>query len=392
MDRRTFLTSSAALCAASVDTASAARKTAAETTQIPMRVENNQILAYFGFPAAGGKNRKLLTQIDTGGGVLLVARKAVEELGLKIERRQAPHGFAFVALDRIFVGSKEVHIPTAGTTEHETLVFHPGAAAPAFFAASVLRDRAVTFDYPGGTFALDGPSLGGVQLRVGIANRTAFPRVELNVDGETMGFLLDTGASFTMLSQSVIRKLRTKNPSWSYAHGAYGPANMLGRLERNADMLRIPRVRWGSIALDYLDVVSRPHGTFETYMSSMMSAPVVGALGGNALRNFALRLDYPNASLEARFEARPWPSELAIVPLILEPRVDGSFTIAGGSDARDLVGGRLLTVDGRKVDDLSLYAVQQLLRGAPGTFRTLKIDTTGLAPREVRLRTARVLS
>jgi len=38
-------------------------------------------------------------------------------------------------------------------------------------------------------------------------------------------------------------------------------------------------------------------GTFERYMSSMMTAPIVGSLAGNVLRGFRVELDYPGKRL-----------------------------------------------------------------------------------------------
>jgi hypothetical protein len=44
-------------------------------------------------------------------------------------------------------------------------------------------------------------------------------------------------------------------------------------------------------------VTSQREGTFERYMSSMMTAPIVGSLAGNVLERFRVELDYANEKL-----------------------------------------------------------------------------------------------
>jgi hypothetical protein len=49
--------------------------------------------------------------------------------------------------------------------------------------------------------------------------------------------------------------------------------------------------------LNLLSCFTQRQGTFETYMSRMMTAPIVGSLAGNVLKRFRVDLDYPNAKL-----------------------------------------------------------------------------------------------
>lgn len=54
---------------------------------------------------------------------------------------------------------------------------------------------------------------------------------------------------------------------------------------------------WGGQPLVDFGVVSRQAGVFEKWMSSMMTAPIVGSLAGNVLKRFRVDLDYPNQKL-----------------------------------------------------------------------------------------------
>lgn len=62
----------------------------------------------------------------------------------------------------------------------------------------------------------------------------------------------------------------------------------------------VPSARWGGHPLADLGVVSQREGTFERYMSPMMTAPIVGSLAGNVLKRFRVELDYANETLYLR--------------------------------------------------------------------------------------------
>jgi hypothetical protein len=387
MDRATFLAGVAALFAPETG-----RFSPASSVTVPMLVQNNRIYVDADFSGSADRISTLSTQIDTGGGALIIARRAADDLGLKLRGKPNRDGLVEIAAPGVNIGPDRIATTFAATTLAQANVIEPGASSPAFLPGALLRDHVVTFDYTSGTFALEAAPLRATQIPVRISGKSGFPRVELVIDDEPLGFLLDTGASFTMLSQSVVDQLRRKHSSWPWVRGAYGSANMTGGFgERNATMLRIPQVRFGPMLLESIDVVSRPAGTFERYMSSLMSAPIVGALGGNVLRNFAFRLDYPQQRLEARYTHRPWPDELTIAPIVLQPQRDGSYLIAGTREGEDLSGARLVAVDGHEIDGQSLYAVQQLLRGVRGSMRTIAIIDAEQRSRKVAVAVAGVL-
>ena len=387
MRRAAFLAGSAAAAAAGLP-----RLVRAAGTRLPMQVENNRIYATFGFAGANGRVVDLRADIDTGGGAIVLARSAVERLGLTPhDEPHLPRGMQVCDLHEIRAGALRIPVTFAATTTGPSEVFHPGASSPAFVPGAVLRDRVLTFDYTDGALGFDEvPLESAAALAVQVATRSSFPRIELEIDGERMGFLLDTGASFTMLSQAVIDRLHAKHPDWTYVAGAYGPANMIGKGDLAAHMLRVPSARWGTFEIAPLTVVSRAAGVFEKYMSAAMSAPIVGSLAGNVLRNFALRLDYRASALQARYAPRPWEQEFTMVPLIVQARPDGTYAIAGGTASSGIAGAQLQAVDGASVAGLSLYGVQNLLRGAAGSAHVVRVGDESAA-RDVRLTVEQIL-
>lgn len=358
----------------------------ATRASVPLAVRNNRIYASFGVPAQSGAREPVVFAIDTGGGGLILGRRTADRLGLKTRPAGSnlPPSFVPIALDAVYVAETRIPVDVAVMTAADTDRYAAGAASAGFIPGAYLGHHVVTYDYLDGVLSLDGPPLkGAVALPVRLHPESGFPRVELTIDGETFGFLFDTGASFTMLSRAVVDRMRAKHPDWPYRDGAFGPANMMGGPETGGAMMRLRDVGWGAIALGDVDVVTRPPGTFEGYMSSRTAGPIVGALGGNVLRNVAARLDYPHSTLTVRYERRPRPDEFTVVPLIIEPHADGTFTISGGAAADGLRGKQLISVDGHPVAGLSLDDVQQLLRGPVGTMRSIETSGERTVDREI---------
>jgi hypothetical protein len=74
-----------------------------------------------------------------------------------------------------------------------------------------------------------------------------------------------------------------------------GEAKTLGG--QTLETMFLPQVTWGKHQLAKVGVTSQREGTFERYMSSLMTSPIVGSLAENVLSHFRLELDYPNEKL-----------------------------------------------------------------------------------------------
>jgi hypothetical protein len=107
--------------------------------------------------------------------------------------------------------------------------------------------------------------------------------------------MIDTGASFTMVSEGLLKAWGQAHPDWTRYPGAYGEAKTLGG--RTLETMTVPGGVWGTNKLAEFGVTSQPEGNFERNISRWMAAPIVGSLAGNVLKRFRLELDYPNAKL-----------------------------------------------------------------------------------------------
>jgi len=263
----------------------------------------------------------------------------------------------------------------------------PGVEAEGLFPAHLLRRYHVIFDYPGGKFTLAKPGAlkpRGVRIATLVEQRSGFPRLEVQIAGQSFGFLLDTGASFTMISREQIETWIKAHPEWPNAVGAAGAANMgLGKMEADGLMLGLPQVELGPFQLKAGAAISRPKGTFEKYMSGMMTQPIIGAIGGNVLRAFRIEIDYANNA--TYFERTGSPdTDLVMIGITVQPWADGSYTVSGvvRQNERALVegvlaGDKLVKIDHLDVSGSSLAGVIGALRGNIGTKRTLILERGG---------------
>ncbi|MEM1082225.1 MAG: hypothetical protein AAGH65_11650, partial [Pseudomonadota bacterium] len=165
----------------------------------------------------------------------------------------------------------------------------------------VLAQHHVVMDYVAATITLAPP---GSRTPVGqafpmpVSDPMRFPRTEITIAGETVGMLLDTGPAATILSQKVMKRWHEQHPDWAHYDGAHGLAEALQRAGGQVlETLVAEDAQWAGVGLDELTLAAQRTGVFERYMSRMMTAPVVGALGSNAFRSLRLELDYANETL-----------------------------------------------------------------------------------------------
>jgi predicted aspartyl protease len=272
---------------------------------VPLLVEKNRPYVDLTFRRPDGSKRSARFLVDSGGGGFLLTETLARDLGLKWGATMREDGSEFaqvtetlkaylgdfaIELDpqrvMVVIGAETI-LPKAVTTPHDGML--PG---------HVLAKYHVVFDYPKAKFTIARAGVlkpKGTALPMPVHPGSGFPRTEIEVDGKTYGLLLDTGASFTMVSEVLLKFLGEAHPDWPRHPGAYGEAATLGGM--TLETMFIPSGRWGAQQLTEFGVVSQRKGTFESYMSKMMTAPIVGSLAGNVLKRFRVDLDYPNAKL-----------------------------------------------------------------------------------------------
>ena len=272
---------------------------------VPLILEGNRPYIELNFYRADGSKRTARFLVDSGGGGFLLSEPLARDLGLTWGPINQEGGQKFASAQTVPVVSVgefvlQLNPQRVAVTIGRDSLTPKGAPghADGLFPGHVLAQYHVVFDYPKGTFTLARPGVltpKGEALPMPVAKRSGFPRTEIEVDGKTYGFLIDTGASFTMVSAALLKSWGNDHPDWERHPGAFGEAATLGG--QTLETMFVPGGRWGPHKLDRFGVTSQIEGTFEKWMSGMMAAPIVGSLAGNVLKRFRVELDYPNNTL-----------------------------------------------------------------------------------------------
>ncbi|HLK61719.1 MAG TPA: hypothetical protein VKU00_34555 [Chthonomonadaceae bacterium] len=272
---------------------------------VPLRVEGNRPYVDVTFRRPNGSSRSARFLVDTGGGGFLLTERLARDIGMKWGAVQREDGEEFAVVDSpplAFVGG----LPLSLNPKRVLVVLHTESIVPkgapghaeGLFPGHVLARYHVVFDYPKKQFTLALPGVlkpKGDPLPMPVSKSSGFPRTEIEVDGVKHGFLIDTGASFTMVSEVSLKSWGNSHPDWERHDGAVGEAKTLGG--QTLETMFLPQVIWGTRQLAKVGVASQREGTFERYMSAMMTSPIVGSLAGNVLKHFRVELDYPEEKL-----------------------------------------------------------------------------------------------
>jgi hypothetical protein len=187
--------------------------------------------------------------------------------------------------------------------------------------------RSWTLDYPRERFVLHEPGetpdmelshtldLGFLVDEEG-RRLTHFASMEATIDGESLPFLLDTGATVVLtdsaaealgsgepqqratsfITESVFSRWRRAHPDWRVIEDA--DLNVTG-----SPMIEVPEVEVAGHKVGPVWFTRRPDTNFHDYMSRMMDRKVEGALGASLFRYFEMTVDFPSARVWLRREA-----------------------------------------------------------------------------------------
>lgn len=382
----------AALCMGCLSSSQATQKPSSqkELATVPLYVEFNRPFVDLEFTRPDGGIRKARFWVDTGGGGFILTEPLAKELNLKLGEVFSEEGEKMARIDspQTSLGGMALDLKDARAfVMIGAKNIMPGVNAEGLFPGHILRRYHVIFDYPGRKFTLAKPGVlkpRGVQLSSPIG-RTGFPRIEATIGGETFGFLLDTGASFTMISQELLNKWANQHTDWQRVTGAVGAANMgLGNMEARGLQLRIPDFQLATFKLEGIGAISRPKGTFENYMTQMMTSPIVGAIGGNVLNAFRIEIDYASGVTYLEKKASPNKYDADMVGLTIRAQPDGSYLVVAVSSRNpkaviDAVQpkDKLIKVDRLEVTGAPLAKVIDSLRGKLEEKRTLVLERDG---------------
>jgi hypothetical protein len=291
--------------ACSATLAIGARQTSTDQITVPLVVVNNRPFVDVSIARADGTTRTARFLVDSGGGAVILAEPLARDAGVAWGTPSREEGSLLASATstvRASLGSFPLALEQnriyVEIGQPSVLPAAAGASAEGMLPGHILAKYHVVFDYPQGTFTIARPGVlkpRGTPMPMPVAAKQGFPRTEVVVDGKTYGFLIDTGASFTMVSDALLNTWGSAHPDWERHQGAFGEAATLGGT--TLETMFVPAMTWNGERVEHWGVTSQRTGTFETMMSRMMTAPIVGSLAGNVLRHYRVELDYPNQRL-----------------------------------------------------------------------------------------------
>lgn len=298
---------------------------------IPLRVEHDLPYIYLSVRGPAGALRRVPLLFDTGGGALLLSEALALDLDIRPTGESAVEewGMSFEPIPPPPVDAAGVALDLEGPA---FVVRGSGAAGSGpgeVVAGRTLSRYRIALDFPRREFALSVPGSGaprGASVPTPVHPGTRFPRVEIEVAGERYGMLLDTGAGCTMVSPGLFDRWAREFPEWPRATGALGTANKGRRdLDLGGRMVRIPRLAIGPFELAGVCAVARrAGGRFEGASPEMVTGPIVGALGCNALKLFRAEVDYASGTTYLEQRVQPDPGDMDLVGLSVYRRGDGT--------------------------------------------------------------------
>ena len=187
-----------------------------------------------------------------------------------------------------------------------------------FFGATFFDGKVWKFNYPNGQLSrctglqTAGYSVVPMYFKTTNGKRdTSQPRVEMEVNGEKIPVLFDTGATsfysdeavmlirpkraFTASSfirSSVAAKWRKAYPSWRTVKAG----DKFGKM----DLIEVPEIKFAGYSVGPLWLALRKDEIYDKYSEEIMDSRIDGAIGGNLFSSLEMIADYPGAKLYVR--------------------------------------------------------------------------------------------
>ncbi len=375
------------------------QKTSTYSVTIPVTFDHNRMLVEAEIKRLDGTWRKARLWIDTGNPDCFISESLANDLGIDLAAKVTNEDGQIPPLDMeppsVRIGGMDIDF--SGVNSH--VIFQPEwlfntMHNDANLPSTVLKKYHVIFNYPQQKLTIAKPGVlrsQGLRAPASIHPETGIVQIDAVIDGDSLSFALDNGASYSFVSAELLSQLKEKHPTWPRHEGAVGCANIWGWWpeEEKWPVMRIPAIEWGSTPLKKVGLVGVPNflpGGMDlgAWYSQKAARPVDGILGPNAYKDFRVEIDYANGAVYFEKGNDSDLHDMDLVGLTLRPEANGSYQVIGVAqiDGRPTVqhikpGDILLQIDDFEVTGATMGTVVDALRGKPGDVRILIIQRDG---------------
>ena len=351
-------------------------------------LDHNRVFVELTFVLPDGAQRKTLAFVDSGDPGFTFTTALAEELG--VSKASDLH---------VLFGGRPLNVSAVrnfGAFDYfyPGMYLFPGLHVEANLPATVLEQYDVVLDYGKRTLTLAAPGSlkhEGVRVPCSVNRTTAVASVQGQIAGASYAFAIDNGSAYTWVDRGVTESWTGAHSQWLRGIGAVGDSNMNGSYAELTGMIvRIPDIDLHGLSLRQVGALGVGPGfdktvpNFFVWYSGRTPGPVIGFLGGNALRSYRLEIDYADSATYWKRERAPDPHDLDQVGIMIRPTPDGQYFIMGvtaqnGKETVDGIeaGDQLISVDGIAVTEATMGRVLAALHGKPGVARVLVIERSG---------------
>lgn len=376
--------------------ASCQKKTIKSVT-VPITLDHNRMLVEAEIQRSDSTWCKALLWIDTGNPDFFISEAFARELGIDLaaakekQTSQVARSLEVPPPAGVRIGG----MPLNFTNAKSIVMFEPKwlfstMHIDANLPSTVLMHYQVIFDYPKLKLTLAAPGSlhpRGERTNASIHPRTGIIQIDAIIDGDSLNFALDNGASYSFTSDSLLKQIIQRHPDWPQHTGAIGCANIWGWWPQEPLWLvmRLPEMQWGTVHLGDVGMVGLPESfPLATWYSRKTARTVDGILGPNAFKAFRIEIDYTNNAVYFEKGGAFETFDMDIVGLTLQPVENGSYQIIGVAqkDGNPLIegiepGDVLLQIGTLNVTGATMGTVMDALRGKPGDNKSLLIERNG---------------
>ncbi len=364
-----------------------------KSVTVPVTLDHNRIIIDVYLPLADGTQKRVRAWVDTGNvdlwmdervakflGLVYTGESQGEILGAKVRPAQPPHDVTVAGMKISFEGVKESRVMASDSIA-------PGSSAEINLPSTVLRHYDLAMDYVNRELTLATPGqikFTGASAKAFVNPSNGLIQVPAKIADQTYSLTLDLGACFSMLAGDVFQSLRKSHPAWPHMTGSVGNAIFWGMPgEATAESVLLPSIQYGSATIKNVGASELP-AEFMKFYRERTGAETSGLIGGNALLNYKVGIDYAHATVYfdplSKFEA----PGMDVVGLTLRPEVDERYTVIGvplfagkPTVAGVKPGDILIAVDKVPAKGSTMGQIWSLLGGSPGDKRVLTLERDG---------------
>ncbi|MCX6227367.1 MAG: hypothetical protein NTV01_21950 [Bacteroidia bacterium] len=367
---------------------------------VPFVLDHNRMLVDAEIQRNDSTWRKVRLWVDTGNPTFFISESLARDLGIDLSATEdtafKSPGLQVATPGSIRIGGKRISLDGVKSR----VVFQPfwlfsTMHNDANLPSSVLKKYSIVFDYPKKQFTIaepGGSNHRGTPSPAAIQPETGIVQIDAMIDGDSLSFALDNGASYSFISEDKLLKYSALHPDWPRMTGTAGCSNMWGwwpANEQSFPVARIPEIKWGQTFLSQVGMVGVPKfspdgPTLGEWYSGKTAHPVDGFLGPNALKAYRVEIDYKNSLVYFEKGQESVPNEMDMVGLSVRQLQDSAYQIVGivkkdGKPAVDGIeqGDILIKINDLQTRGATMGTVVDALRGKPGETRILGLERNG---------------